>query len=709
MNNFLSENDQTKLIFLNTTDSRLKSSHEKTREKSKRSNEVTSVICREDVSEDGKKTKISNQKAQKEQFEGEKQGQLEEITLTKQIIQLGPQKQPRQPRQQQPRQEQPRQQKQQGAKKTQSKQQKEQPNQLEQNLTILRDCDPMNKNLTEHDILTSEKSLVASISGSKNDEGVINSEQLKDILSSESPACLFAEEVHLDILLSMLPKFISDFLNDSKNKAIRDTLVEIMLDVGRTVVFVTSEKTCDDYRQRYFVDFQLSYEEEEAQKLRQKGQHPTNMKETYYGDLKHGNNTKTKRNILQVNKRAEVLLEGDEILHDAYEKNKRYNSTKSTEQNNNIEVISEKAQHDGNLDENGNPCRNDATTWKFLKNSGFNDVVTIELLENIVHSVSKNKNDRRFGQDNRCGIDGTLHRISRKVNRSNRTIGMTLRVGRAVTGLSTLLHKELKAKKSILLVGKPGSGKTTLLRDCAYYLGSLGGSVEIVDTSNEVAGDGNIPNSSIGNCRRIMVSQRQKQHEIMLEAVQNHGPDSLVIDEIGTVQEATAVRDISQRGVQLLGTAHGGSIKDIMDSPTLARLVGEIHSVILSGREMERRITNSTEKESRKPSENIATGSSIINGTSSSSTMSNSTNQRKTVRERVFNSPFDILVEVKQPGTVAVYENLNTIVDSALNGIPVPVSIRSLQQQKEAKRDVCDTVNGTAIQVVNSRIVFMKL
>lgn len=256
-------------------------------------------------------------------------------------------------------------------------------------------------------------------------------------------------------------------------------------------------------------------------------------------------------------------------------------------------------------------------------------------LQSVIENVST------FSEsDNRAGINGTLHRVSRKLNRGKEVIGLTIRMGRSVMGLYKLLESELLSGKSILLLGRPGSGKTTFIRDCARFLAESK-RVEIVDTSNEIAGDGDIPHVTIGQSRRMMVPVRAQQHHVMLEAVQNHTPEVLVIDEIGTMNEVSAARDISQRGVQLIATAHGTCVSDVTDSPILVKLVGDVHSVILNGRETIER--------------NAAS---------------------KTARERVGNACFQIVVEIRRPGVIVVLTPTNQIIDSLLNQRPYEAELR---------------------------------
>ena len=205
-----------------------------------------------------------------------------------------------------------------------------------------------------------------------------------------------------------------------------------------------------------------------------------------------------------------------------------------------------------------------------------------------------------FGADNRAGIARTLHRISAIRNRKGTVIGLTLRVGRAVFGTVEIVRDIIEAGRSVLLLGAPGVGKTTMLRETARLL-AVGKRVVIVDTSNEIAGDGDIPHPAIGRARRMQVRQPTEQHEVMIEAVENHNPEVIVIDEIGRELEASAARTIAERGVQLIGTAHGRRLENLLLNPTLSDLVGGIESVTLSDEEARRRGTQKTVLERRSP------------------------------------------------------------------------------------------------------------
>jgi stage III sporulation protein SpoIIIAA len=261
--------------------------------------------------------------------------------------------------------------------------------------------------------------------------------------------------------------------------------------------------------------------------------------------------------------------------------------------------------------------------------------VTQEDIEYVVARVGA------FGDDNRAGIERTLHRISAIRNRSGRIVGLTCRVGRAVTGTIDIIKDIVVSGRSILLLGAPGIGKTTMLRECARVLGdSCGKRVVIVDTSNEIAGDGDIPHPGIGRSRRMQVRTPVMQHAVMIEAVENHMPEVIVIDEIGTELEAAAARTIAERGVQLVGTAHGRNLNNLLVNPTLNDLLGGIQTVTLSDEEARRRGT------------------------------------QKSVLERKAPPTFDVLVEIQERDRVVVHMPLDETVDEALRGRVRPAELR---------------------------------
>jgi stage III sporulation protein SpoIIIAA len=236
-----------------------------------------------------------------------------------------------------------------------------------------------------------------------------------------------------------------------------------------------------------------------------------------------------------------------------------------------------------------------------------------------------------FGADNRAGLTRTLHRISAIRNRKGEIVGLTCRVGRAVRGTLEIIRDLVTEGKSVLLLGRPGVGKTTLLREAARVLADEARKrVVIVDTSNEIAGDGDIPHPGIGRARRMQVPHVREQHAVMIEAVENHMPEVVVIDEIGTEQEAMAARTIAERGVQLIGTAHGTELANLLVNPTLSDLVGGIQAVTLGDDEARRRGT------------------------------------QKTVLERKAPPTFDVLVELVGRDEVVVYADVAAAVDALL-------------------------------------------
>jgi stage III sporulation protein SpoIIIAA len=223
-------------------------------------------------------------------------------------------------------------------------------------------------------------------------------------------------------------------------------------------------------------------------------------------------------------------------------------------------------------------------------------VITREELQYCIDRVGM------FSGDNRAGIERTLHRISCMRNRTGEIVGLTCRVGRAVYGTINMIRDLVETGKSILMLGRPGVGKTTALREIARVLADeLGKRVVIIDTSNEIAGDGDIPHPAIGKARRMQVARPELQHQVMIEAVENHMPEVIVIDEIGTELEAIAARTIAERGVQLVGTAHGNRLENLLKNPTLSDLIGGIQAVTLGDDEARRRASQKTVLERKAP------------------------------------------------------------------------------------------------------------
>lgn len=245
-----------------------------------------------------------------------------------------------------------------------------------------------------------------------------------------------------------------------------------------------------------------------------------------------------------------------------------------------------------------------------------------------------------FDADNRAGMERTLHRISAIRNRRGVIVGLTCRVGRAVYGTVDIIQDIIESGKSVLILGRPGVGKTTLLREAARILAE-NKRVVIVDTSNEIGGDGDVPHPAVGKARRMQVKVPTQQHEVMIEAVENHNPEVIVIDEIGRELEALAARTIAERGVQLIGTAHGQTLDNLLLNPTLSDLVGGIEAVTLSDEEARRRGT------------------------------------QKTVLERRAPPTFDVLIEIQHRERFAVHLDIMSAVDSLLRDMPMQPEIRT--------------------------------
>ncbi len=271
--------------------------------------------------------------------------------------------------------------------------------------------------------------------------------------------------------------------------------------------------------------------------------------------------------------------------------------------------------------------------------------VTTADLENVIERIGD------FGDDNRAGIERTLHRISAIRNRRGQVIGITCRVGRAVFGTIKMIEDLAFSGKNILLLGRPGVGKTTMLREMARVLSQEAKKrVIIVDTSNEIAGDGDVPHPAIGRSRRMQVPTPSQQHDVMIEAVENHMPETIIIDEMGTEQEAAAARTIAERGVQLIATAHGNTLDNLIMNPTLSDLVGGIQTVTLGDQEARYRGT------------------------------------QKSVLERKAPPTFDVVVEIQGWAKLAVHDNVSKVVDQWLRGFPISPEVRTMGDDGEVKR-----------------------
>ncbi|MFH1542046.1 MAG: AAA family ATPase, partial [bacterium] len=276
----------------------------------------------------------------------------------------------------------------------------------------------------------------------------------------------------------------------------------------------------------------------------------------------------------------------------------------------------------------------------------------------------------QFSGDNRAGIERTLHRISCIRNRQGKIVGLTCRVGRAIFGTIDIVRDVIESGQNTLIMGPPGIGKTTKLREAARVLSDqFNKRVVIVDTSNEIGGDGDIPHPGVGKARRMQVARPEDQHRVMIEAVENHMPEVIIVDEIGNELEAAACRTIAERGVQLIGTAHGNCLDNIVKNPTISDLVGGIQAVILGDEEAKRRHT------------------------------------QKTVLERKAPPTFDIAIEIQEKDRFAIYHDVAKAVDTQLRGLVPQPEIRvreingSIKVQK-AQEAMPDPTPEETLQIV---------
>ena len=269
----------------------------------------------------------------------------------------------------------------------------------------------------------------------------------------------------------------------------------------------------------------------------------------------------------------------------------------------------------------------------------------------------------QFSGDNRAGIERTLHRISAIRNREGNIVGLTSRVGRAVYGTVKIIQDLVESGKSVLLLGRPGIGKTTMLREVARVLADdLKKRVIVIDTSNEIAGDGDIPHPAIGHARRMQVPSPTLQHAVMIEAVENHMPEVIIVDEIGTSLEADAARTIAERGVQLVGTAHGNSLENLMMNPTLSDLIGGIQTVTLGDEEARRRHT------------------------------------QKSILERKAPPTFQIVVEIQERDKVIIHPDVVEAVDAILHSRGQEAEERWIDENGEIIKSRVETSHSSAIK-----------
>ena len=271
-------------------------------------------------------------------------------------------------------------------------------------------------------------------------------------------------------------------------------------------------------------------------------------------------------------------------------------------------------------------------------------IISWQDLDYTIKRVSK------FSNENRAGIERTLHRISCIRNRQFLINGLTCRVGRIIFGTASVVRDLLESEKSILILGRPGVGKTTIIREIARVLADeIEKRVIIIDTSNEIAGDSDVPHSGIGRARRMQVAKTELQHQVMIEAVENHMPQVIIIDEIGTELEVLAARTIAEKGVQLVGTTHGNCLENLIKNPPLADLIGGIQYVTLSDDEAKRRGT------------------------------------QKSILERKSYPAFEIIIEINYSNSWTIHENVKNSVDLFLRGHSIINQIRQFSLTEKIK------------------------
>lgn len=297
-------------------------------------------------------------------------------------------------------------------------------------------------------------------------------------------------------------------------------------------------------------------------------------------------------------------------------------------------------------------------------------IISWQDLDYVIKRISK------FTIENRAGIDRTLHRISCIRNRQFLINGLTCRIGRAIFGTISIIRDLLESEKSILILGKPGTGKTTIIREIGRVLADeMGKRVVIIDTANEIAGDSDIPHSGIGRARRMQVPQTELQHQIMIEAVENHMPEVIIIDEIGTELEVLAARMIAEKGVQLVGTTHGNSLENLLKNPSLSDLLGGIQYVTLSDDEAKRRGT------------------------------------QKSILERKAYPTFEIVIQISNSDSWVVHENVQTSVDFCLREKRIFEQKRQVQsvEKFQIKYQNISKISAKAFTGTNSTLIPLGL